>query len=87
MITTDGVNMWRTHVQARYGKLERARPYAVTPDAKRFLVWLWTSCEKLEPNNPAELFEWSLEKLADECGINVLQPAVPNELKGSRSMA
>lgn len=82
MITEQGVaNMWRAHVSTRYGKLERARLYAVTPDAKRFLVWLWMSCEKLDPDDPAKLFEWSLEKLTDECGMNVLQPQPPAELK------
>jgi hypothetical protein len=67
MITSEGIkNMWKTHVQARYGKLERARPYALTPDAQRFLVWLWMGCEKLEPDKLGELFNSSLEKLADE---------------------
>jgi hypothetical protein len=72
--------MWKTHVGQRYAKLERARPYALNNDAKRFLVWLWVACERLAPDEPAKLFEWALEKLADEAGVNVLQPAVPNEL-------
>jgi hypothetical protein len=81
-ITNEGVNaMWKTHVGSRYAKVKRSRLYATTPDAQRFLVWLWLTCERLAPDNPAELFQWALEKLADEAGVNVLQPAVPNELK------
>jgi hypothetical protein len=81
-ITNEGVNnMWRTHVSQRYAKLERARPYAQTRDSQRFLVWLWMACEKVAPDNPAELFQSSLEQFADKAGVNVLQPAPPNELK------
>jgi hypothetical protein len=82
MLTNEGVNnMWRTHVAARYNKLERARPWGITPDAKRFLVWLWVSCERLAPDEPDKLFSWALEQLADACQLNVLQPAAPTELK------
>jgi hypothetical protein len=82
MITETGVaNMWKARVQAAYSKHGRARSYAVTPDAKRFLVWLWMAAEKLSPDNPDKMFEWSLEKLADDCGVNVLQPKPPNEVK------
>jgi hypothetical protein len=83
MITEQGVrNLWeKGGVAARYNKLERARPYATTPDARRFVVWAWLSCERLAPDEPAKLFAWALEKFADEAGVNVLQPAVPNELK------
>jgi hypothetical protein len=81
-ITNDGVNaMWKTHVAARYAKLERARPYAQTRDSQRFLVWLWMACERLAPDEPDKLFEWSLEKFADEAGVNVLRPKSPNELQ------
>jgi hypothetical protein len=81
MITQSGVDsMWKTHVGARYAKLPRARPYALSNDAKRFIVWLWMACEKVAPDNPADLFKSSLEQFAD-AGINVLQPATPNELK------
>ena len=74
--------MWeKGGVQARYSKLSRSRPYAVTPDAKRFLVWLWLTCERLDEKEPAKLFASSLEQLADECGVNVLQPAPPTEVK------
>ena len=82
MITQSGVDsMWKTHVSQRYAKLARARPYAVAPDAKRFLVWLWMTCERLDEKEPGKLFAPSLEKLADECGVNVLQPAPPTEVK------
>ena len=77
-ITNDGVNnMWRTHVQARYNKLARARGYAQTRDSQRFLVWLWMACERIEPDNPGKLFEEALADFADKAGVNVLQPAVP----------
>jgi len=49
--------------------------------SKRFMAWLWRACAELEPENPAKLFKWSLETLADECAVNVLQPLPPNELK------
>ena len=88
MITETGVEkMWvKGGVQARYLKLERARPYAMTRDAQRFLVWLWVSCEKLEPSEPEPLFKWALEQLAD-AGVNVLQPLPPNELKAPEAGA
>ena len=82
MITQSGVDsMWKTHVAARYAKLKRARPYAATPDAKRFFVWLWTSCERLAPDEPGKLFESALVEFADKAGVNVLQPPPPSEVK------
>jgi hypothetical protein len=48
-----------------------------------YLVWLWQSCSQLAqpPQEPADLFKWTLETLADTCGVNVLQPSPPSELK------
>src|SRR5262245_32375180 len=74
-------NIWTHKVLPFYRDMERNRLYASTPDSKRFMAWLWRSCAELEPENPAKLFKWALETLADECGINVLQPPPPNELK------
>ena len=82
MITQNGVDsMWKTHVSQRYAKLARARPYATPPDAKRFLVWLWLTCERLDEKEPGKLFASSLEQFADQCSINVLQPKPPTEVK------
>jgi hypothetical protein len=55
----------------------------MTPDAKRHLVWLWESCKAVAqpPQQPADAFKWALETLADQCGINVLQPLPPAEPK------
>jgi hypothetical protein len=74
-------NIWTHKVLPFYRDMERNRLYASTPDSRRFMAWLWRSCAELEPENPAKLFKWSLETLADECGINVLQPLPPNELE------
>jgi hypothetical protein len=82
IITQTGVvNMWKTHVAARYAKLARARPYALSDDAKRWITWLWVACEKLDEAEPGKLFDWACEKFADEAGVNVLQPAAPAEMK------
>jgi len=35
----------------------------------------------LDEKEPGKLFEEALEKFADECGVNVLQPKPPSELK------
>lgn len=83
MISQKGVeNMWvRGGVGARYAKHERARPYAMTRDAQRFLVWLWLGVERLvEPSESDTLFKWALEQFAD-AGINCLSPKPPSELK------
>jgi hypothetical protein len=74
-------NIWTHKVLPFYRDMERHRLYATTPDSKRFMAWLWRACAELEPENPAKLFKWSLETLADECAVNVLQPLPPNELK------
>lgn len=74
-------NIWKGKVLPVYGAMERHRLYAITPDSRRFMAWLWRSCAELEPENPAKPFKWALETLADECDVNVLQPLPPNELK------
>jgi hypothetical protein len=80
-MTTEQIeNVWRSHVLPIYNKMERARLYALNSDAKRHLVFLWRACRDLDSDNAAELFQRSLEQLA-ECGVNVLQPLPPNELK------
>jgi hypothetical protein len=83
MITSnEGIeNLWRTQVAPRYSEHERARPWGITPDSKRLLVWLWEACKSLEPESPAKLFKSSLEQLSDVVGVNVLQPLPPTELK------
>jgi hypothetical protein len=45
------------------------------------MAWLWRACAELDPENPRDVFKWALQTLADQCGINVLQPLPPNELK------
>jgi hypothetical protein len=60
--------------------MERHRLYATTPDARRFMAWLWRACAELEPENPRDLFKWALEQFAD-VGVNCLQPSPPTELK------
>jgi hypothetical protein len=83
MITSEGIdNLWRAQVAARYREHERARAYAMTPDAKRHLVWLWESCRTAAtaPETATDLFKWTLENLAN-AGVNVLQPAPPQEPK------
>jgi hypothetical protein len=74
-------NIWKGKVLPVYGAMERHRLYAITPDSRRFMAWLWRACAEIEPENPAKPFKWALETLADDCGINVLQPLPPNELK------
>jgi hypothetical protein len=74
-------NIWKQQTFPAYTKLERNRSYALTDEARRHLVFLWRACKELEPENPAELFKWSLEQLADDAGVNVLQPLPPAELK------
>ena len=81
-MTTEQIeSVWRSHVLPIYNKMERARLYAVSADAKRHLVFLWRACRDVDADNATELFRWSLIKLWDECGVNVLQPLPPNELK------
>jgi len=73
-------SLWKTHVGARYAKLERNRSYALPNDAKRFLCWLWVACERLDRDNAGKLFESSLEQFAD-AGVNVLQPKPPADIE------
>ena len=70
-------NIWRGKVLPVYGSMERHRLYAITPDSRRFMAWLWRACAELDPDNPRDVFNWALETLADQCGINVLQPLPP----------
>jgi hypothetical protein len=78
-------NVWRQYVLPIYNKMERARLYALNADAKRHLAFLWRACHDIDNDNATKLFQWSLTTLADECGINVLQPLPPNELKPPKS--
>ena len=81
-MTTEQIeNVWRQHVLPIYNKMERARLYALSDDAKRHLVFLWWTCRDIDSDNATELFRSSLEQLADQCGVNVLQALPPNELK------
>jgi hypothetical protein len=71
---------WQRAARAVYEKHPRARSWAVSPDAKRWLVWLWLACEKLDSDKRVELFNETLEQLAD-AGVNCLSQKPPNELE------
>jgi hypothetical protein len=80
-MTQQGIDsIWKTHLAGRYAKTKRSRPYALSNDAKRWITWLWLACERVQPDNPGELFESSLAQFAD-AGVNVLQPAPPADIK------
>ena len=87
-MTTEAINnVFRQHVLPIYGKLDRARLYAVNDDAKRHLVFLWRACKDTDSDNADELFKWACEQLADECGVKVLPPtAQPASSRTRRRM-
>ena len=76
-------NVWRQFCLPVYNKNPRHRLYAITPESKRQLVALYRACRDSSDNNDGqaqELFAWALEQFTD-CGVNVLQPPRPAELK------
>jgi hypothetical protein len=75
-------NVWRQYVLPVYNKNPRNRLYAITPGSKRQMVALYRACRDATDNTDEaqDLLAWSLNQFAD-CGVNLLQPPPPDELK------